>query len=716
MEECCSTKLPWIDISVCAPPPPLPVAIEDSSFTTEDAAVTTTTTSTQDELYIVSTDYNGDGQFNQLDVNIANSNPISINPINDVDMINTNSNNSNNCPTPDVECMSGLWNTITCTCDCIPPYCADSTDGACREATGCVGRPWGTCIMGVTCPWWKTIPVSTTTTTTTVEDEEICQSGTDIPPGVYVIFASQQECEIKVGSSETAAVNTVASLDNNPTGFETVTLKFTVDGLPSNIPSEDMVILEEEMEYVTRWALTTLAEKLGDDNLIVTGIEKNKNTTLIEESGDELERIANNDGPSSIEDNMMMMTSTSSSNVYYDITLVQRNNGEEKYGPIIITGLKDIYPEIMEMIAESSSRLYLVYGVELFWCYDDGDDDMILYNTYVMCSANTETVAYTIRFDNVPLISQNQTLSTSDWDTLIDEVIGDYRNKLQNVDRLDIVDMRIAGVVNLHPDDGDTNTYTKEVKLDIVVVDRLATDFSPIIKSTLLNTKNSTLELIQSSDTSTKLNLKWCVNDSGQFTECTKRLDADEADDKGRLILRDVTVGALTLPVWAIIVLFAVACVLVCCCTCWCLLAYLNQRDESKNERNMITYINTGHNFSQTNTTKNKRQKTMIQKRRTRTTIARHRSTQTRPIQRYGNGDLENGDDHHNRHHDASFVDDVEEIAIVQPIDTLYMEQMPSFVFVNDDDEEEDYHVDDEDGPSYSDKPDPEGILKYSNQ
>ena len=273
--------------------------------------------------------------------------------------------------------------------------------------------------------------------------------------------------------------------------------------------------------------------------------------------------------------------------------------------------------------------------------------------------------------------------------------------------------MRIAGVVNLHPDDGDTNTYTKDVKLDIVVVDRLATDFSPIIKSTLLNTKNSTLELIQSSDTSTKLNLKWCVNDNGQFTECSKRLTTDEADNKGHLILRDVTVGALTLPVWAIIV-FAVACVVVCCCSCWCLLAYLNQRDESKNERNMITYINTGHNFSQTNTTKSKRQRTMIQKRRTRTAIARHRSTQTRPIQRYDNGDLENGD-HHKRHHDPSFVDEVEEIAIVQPIDTLYMENMPSFVFVNE--EEEDYHVDDEDdGPHYSNKPDPEGILKYSNQ
>jgi hypothetical protein len=104
----------------------------------------------------------------------------------------------------------------------------------------------------------------------------------------------------------------------------------------------------------------------------------------------------------------------------------------------------------------------------------------------------------------------------------------------------------------------------------------------------------------------------------------------------------------------------------------------------------------------------------MIQKRRTRT-IARRRSTQARPIQRHDNGDLENGYDHHNRHHhDPSFVDEVEEIA--QPIDTLYMEQMPSFVFVND---EEDYHdngeEDVDDGPSYSDKPDPEGILIYSN-
>lgn len=689
IDECCTTKLSWIDISVCAPP------LEDSSLTTAASTATTTTTSatTQEELYDVgvSTDYNGDGQFNQLDVDIANSNPIS--PI-DFDSINTNTNI--NCPTPDVDCMSGLWNTLTCVCDCIPPYCADSINGACREATGCVGRPWGECIMGVTCPWWKTI-FYTATTVKGEEESALCQSGTDIPPGVYVLYASQQECELKVSSSDMNAV----VLGNNPTGFEVVTLKFTVDGLPSSIiPSDDIDILEEEMEYVTRWALTTLAEQLGD-SLIIKGIEKKKNSTMIEEGGD-MDVIAN-DGSSIGE-------MTTSSNVYYDITLVQRNGGEE-YGPIIITGLKDLYPKIMEMIAESSSRLYLVYGVELFWCYDEDGDDMI-YNTYVMCSANTETVAYTIRFDNVPLISQNQTLTTSDWDTLIDEVIGDYKNTLQGVDRLDIVDMKIVGVINLHPDDGDATTYTKDVKLDIVVVDRLATDFSPIIKSTLLNTKSSTLKLIQSSDTSTKLNLSWCVNDNGQFTECSKRLN-DDADDKGRLILRDVTMGAVVLPVWAIIV-FAGACVVVFCCTCWCLLAYLNQRDESKNERNMVTYINTGHNFSQTNATKTKRQKTMIQKRRTRT-IARHRSTKTRPIQRHD--DLENGDDHHNHHHDPSFVDEVEEIAIVQPIDTLYMEQMPSFVFVND--EEEDYNNNDEededDGPSYSYKPDPEGILKYSN-
>lgn len=691
IDECCTTKLSWIDISVCAPPLPSTI-IEDSSLT---AAATATTT--QEELYDVSTDYNGDGQFNQLDVDIANGNPISL-PIDDFDTVDTNANSNSNCPTPDVDCMSGLWNTIACACDCIPPYCADSTDGACREATGCVGRPWGECIVGISCPWWKTIistytaTAATTATTSVVVEEEsaLCQSGTDIPPGVYVLFASQRECELQVSSDVNAAVGS----DN--TGFEIVTLKFTVDGLPSNVPSDDMDTLEEEMEYVTRWALTTLAERMGDE-LIIKNIEE-KNSTMIEE-GVTIANDASNQGE---------MT-TSSSSVYYDVTLVQRNG--EKYGPIIINGLKDLYPEILEMIAGRSSQMYLVYGVELFWCYDEDGDDMI-YNTSIMCSANTETVAYTIRFDNVPLVSRNQTLTSSDWDGLIDEVIIDYRNTLQGVDRLDIVDIKIADVVNLHPDDGDTNTYTKDVKLDIVVVDRLATDFSPIIKSTLLNTKNSTLELIQSSDTSSKLNLSWCVNDNGQFTECSKRLN-DEADDKGRLILRDVTMGAAVLPVWAIIAI-AVACVVVCCCSCWCLLAYLNQRDESKNERNMVTYINTGRNCIQTNTTKNKRQKTMIQKRRTRT-IARRRSTQARPIQRHDNGDLENGYDHHNRHHhDPSFVDEVEEIA--QPIDTLYMEQMPSFVFVND---EEDYHdngeEDVDDGPSYSDKPDPEGILIYSN-
>jgi hypothetical protein len=71
-------------------------------------------------------------------------------------------------------------------------------------------------------------------------------------------------------------------------------------------------------------------------------------------------------------------------------------------------------------------------------------------------------------------------------------------------------------------------------------------------------------------------------------------------------------------------------------------------------------------------------------------------------------------DDHRNCHHDPSFdYDRDKDEEIVQPVDTLYLEQMPSFVFVNDDD----YEVvgEDNDGPPYSDKPDPDGTLKYSN-
>ncbi len=51
-------------------------------------------------------------------------------------------------------CSNGMFNSDTCQCDCIPPFCRDAMGECNQPLNNCGGNPWQNCEQGVNCPWW----------------------------------------------------------------------------------------------------------------------------------------------------------------------------------------------------------------------------------------------------------------------------------------------------------------------------------------------------------------------------------------------------------------------------------------------------------------------------------------------------------------------------------------------------------------------------------
>jgi hypothetical protein len=296
--------------------------------------------------------------------------------------------------------------------------------------------------------------------------------------------------------------------------------------------------------------------------------------------------------------------------------------------------------------------------VYLNWCYDGGAND----GTFDLCSGTDETVAWTVRFADLP--------SALDWEGLVRELIGIYKETLMGVERLDIVDVEV-NVVDLPYPDGGNETVAKDVTFDFIFIDKSGINFGPFIIETLQNSKNDTLSRIQGYlDTSTTLDLAVCIDGDGAYAVCPKPVAEPQEWENPFL-----------LPLWAIITL-AAASVVLCCCISWCIISYLNQRDESKNERNMATYIQTGKNHDNIR----RRRRPLPQQRhapsRPRSQMPREsappRHYETRSTRR-----LEHRDPN-TEYLEAmpSFVfPDGKETQPKQVDDILYLESMPSFVF-----------------------------------
>jgi hypothetical protein len=582
---------------------------------------------------------------------------------------------------PNGGCVYGLWNATSCVCTCIPPYCVDVDTGACTNPTGCVGRPFGDCTRDVDCPWWNDGAYS-------------CDNGPDVPVGVIIHATLRECCDVHHYGSTACDVNTAGTVEddtaaavvvdgtssaaggvdddgNNSTnddGYETITIKFTVGNLDKGIGMGNMIELKSEMAFVLRRVLSDLSDYVED--LKVTSIEESPN--LLTTGGGEGGGDA--------------VSTTTVVSVYYDITVLVYPNVD--FGSIIIAGLRDMYPEILDWISEGSSRTYIVCGcVYLNWCYDGEMND----GTFSTCSnpSNTETATWNFQVANIPI--------ELDWENSLQYIVGIFEDAIRK-SGMDIVEVRINNVLDVPSPDGGGETFTRVITLDFIFVEEIGADYQSIVTETLTETQNDNLQQIQSYfDTSTTLDLEWCVDDNGAYAVCPEEPQ------------QVVRTGSFLLPIWAITTLAATSVVL-CCCVSWCFISYLNQRDAANDRRNIGTYIQRGKKM---NNTIPRRRRQPPKRRRAVSRPKPHRRRKRSPRKYYETGSIRRLEyiDPDIKNLEAMPSSELSQGKKTQPKfnDTLHLENMPSFVFDHGNanppqqqltvgdryDDEESYHFDD---------------------
>lgn len=504
-----------------------------------------------------------------------------------------------------------------------------------------------------------------------------CATGNEVPVDIWQIHPSQNVCcgvhhpySLTCIPPEVVLPPPENTYDDE---YEVVIIKFSINGLPKAM---NMRELKAEMLIVLKRILIDLMEQVS--NLSITNIEENLVMTLMPQNR---RRNANADE-----------VINSGYNVYYDVTVVRQPNKE--FGPIIIAGLRDSYDIIVQEIEDYTNLKYFAFVTDLNWCTDDNGEQ-----SFAICSRGDEIEIVPVKFRLADLPAE---LNVKD---LVRQVIGFFKGTLVGVEKLEIVEIEENKVVDLS-DGGDT---IQDVFLDIVLVRKFdVIDFGPAINVKLQNSKNDILNRIQKyTDTSTDLDLNWCINGEGAYAVCP------QSDDGG---------FAFALPTWAIITLAAVSVVLFIC-ICWCILSYLRRRDEYKNERNMMSYLQTGKNYRKQQRPKHRQRQPPPPRLERPRTQSQGFSEEEDPPQRLMLANdtaylenmpsfiYDNGDDHPRSMGLPKEADPPQRLLLTK--DTSYLEQKPSFVFDNAGPSPKTRMLtngeDNDDGDLTTSKPDPEG-------
>jgi hypothetical protein len=494
------------------------------------------------------------------------------------------------CTQATSECNNGIWSSVKCKCDCFPTFCLDDVSGACVTSSASsssssircnsvaddgssANTPMQGCQVGIDCPWWNDDLASFSESRCITGSQQIISSHGAVL-GINYYYTSNEECcaahhpnnmescithsrvvllDARGGGSSIIAPQYINRNLAEDDGLSSVTIKFTVNGLPEVVDNE---LLEEEMLMTIRSVLIDLSTLEPD--LKVTGVEES---------------------PSFVKESSTTADGRSIS-IYYDVTMIN-DSGEEDFGPVIIEGFRNMYPSISQDINDCTGMVYLCRGIFVNWCIDGGGG-----GDFGVCVATHPKTTVDFRLANLPLQLKNV-------DGLIQQVVESYEAVLVPVQDLDILTIELKRVVDLP---SSNNTLTKEVFVEIVDqkfdINANETADDPalglLIDEQIQSSKYEILRSIQLySDNSTDLDLNWCVDGNGTYTVCAKPPPPPEPPKPYPFLL----------PRWAIITLTVVS-VLLTCCICWCTFSIIEQRDESKNTRNMVSYLHTGQQYS----------------------------------------------------------------------------------------------------------------------
>jgi len=276
------------------------------------------------------------------------------------------------CPGPPAKgCSNGMYNSETCQCDCIPPFCRDAMGECNQPLNNCGGNPWQDCELGVNCPWWVSTIAS-----------ETCITGNSVPAGIWEIYPSRSDCCVQSypyskvcdadeGTSAPTKYPTIAPPPKEE--FEIVPIKFSVMGLPDDVRMRD---LKNQMTIVLKRILTDLQDVFPD-----LKISKVEERVVIERQ----RRLA-------VDERIL----AKDVDVYFDVYVVNVN--QKRWGPIIIAELQDSYGDIMDKIATFQGVEYFNEGVDMNWCTTMNGK----YSQCVREEAEVSTYTNTVNTMNAP--------------------------------------------------------------------------------------------------------------------------------------------------------------------------------------------------------------------------------------------------------------------------------------------------------------------------
>ena len=455
------------------------------------------------------------------------------------------------CITPTNGCINGLWSTTLCKCQCIPPFCLDS-NGECKSNTGnCGGNPFSTCQSDDSCPWW-------------IDSSRLerCKSGNRVPLGIWEIYSSKEVCcnvehpystSCNTSSQSDSTSQQQATTEDDDDIYEVIPIKFTLNNLPSDV---DIRKLKEEMTTILKRILVDLQDRV--QGLKVSNVQEN--LVLNVNSSDQ-------QGSAS--------SGTVSRDVYFDVTVV-KSQQQERWGPVIIAGIKDSYDIILDRIRQWTDEEYFGYNIGFNMCTENN-------GSFGMCTSKDERVPAKFRLSNVPI---DYGLDMSD---LIQQVVSIYRNLLK--EEVEIINIEVSNEINLSSsDEREEDTVTKDVFLDIIIKPQPGiSDFSPVVNNKLSTSRNEILDGIQSHTDSiyTDYNIDWCIDN-----------DNENAYNAGgcRYSFSSTT---LLLPIWSIITI-AVGSLIACILCCYIIRCSKRRRSDLKNDMNLVSYIDSGKLASKT--------------------------------------------------------------------------------------------------------------------
>eukprot|EP00970_Alexandrium_tamarense_P018592 scaffold13354_cov181-Alexandrium_tamarense.AAC.5 len=463
------------------------------------------------------------------------------------------------CATTFQECTNGLFNPNTCECECIPPFCPDSF-GDCLIPTGyCGGNPWANCQPGVSCPWWRN-PLGT----------ERCATGSTVPPGIWDIFPSQDFCcralypYSTVCNPPALSAPTVASEPTkNPTiapppeaQFEVVPVKFTLKNVFDDV---DMRGLKNEVLVVLKVIVTGLAERVS--GLKVSNIEERLTRgrrDAVSVHVDDSERYEQNSDGGSLQlrrfshnNNQQQRALVKSVDLFYDITVIR--NPTQKYAPIILSEIKDQYPEILNAIQEyNNGGGYVSQNIALDLCTTDG------------CANEVVTVS------SGPM----ELPPDLDVGSVADTLAAIYGELLGSVQGLDVASITFKDMVDL---EGGAVNIRFEVR---VLPD--GRDLDSLVKRKLESAKEDIVKKLREYTSAgyfalNGVELSWCTDKDGNIasTSCSS--------------VKSSSVG---MPTWLIITIVCVS-ILACCLLGACIMSISYQRsdEERKAVNSFHTYM-----------------------------------------------------------------------------------------------------------------------------